>query len=103
MNEWLILLAGMANFYTAVSYNVTTIANTSTGTKDFEYLNSNIGKQFYLGSGEVGDYDALSLTKYWGSHLPISRNLTREKSENGLPLPSNPFGINTTMFLGVGT
>jgi hypothetical protein len=96
--------AWMTNAYTALYYNVTNPNNGSKSSKAWQYLNSEIDKEFYLPYQSRGGYDFLTLTQSFGQHLDTG-NISSGRSANtsNLPPAANPFKITSSNFSDIST
>ncbi|KAL2019177.1 hypothetical protein VTK56DRAFT_10049 [Thermocarpiscus australiensis] len=75
------------NFYAMVYFNVTNPANSITGAKAFQYLNSTLGKSFPLAVDSLVNYRAASFTSRYGSYLFSTDSVGDE------PRYPNPFNV----------
>ena len=106
------------NAYTMAFMNVTNISNDTTGRKAFEYLNSEMGKQFPLHWKDGSTAASVTILpgvlrsrSSWGDYLEGTEGMSNysESTNTTYDFPSkpslypNPFNINRTMFYRAGT
>ena len=99
--------AWLNNVYTMLYFNVTSDRNESMGTHPFEYLNSEIGKTFPIGSAsELSSisYDSLVLTQDFGNYLNLdafgtgSAGVANSSDPASSGSAINPFNVNSGNF-----
>lgn len=91
--------AWLNNVYSAAYFNVTNPGDKATGRKAWQYLNSNVGKEFPLNTSSLMKFRQFDLSDNFGSYLDSSYETD---TKLGNPLYSNPFEISSVNFSTIG-
>ena len=94
--------AWMTNVWTMFYLNITAPSNKTTGTKAFQYINSEIGKSFALPNPDQNQpYDALAMDASFSFHLNLDGSIPNTTSPGDTGLRPNPFQISGDNFTDI--